>query len=151
MAASLEGTAGVVSTEEEKGGKSQLDTYLRLHIVSDSLPHGSPTTPQDFLYSRPPTPSFSPPSGTWLLLAMAHPLCSSSPQIVPLADVTSLRPHEDLWRWGAVPAGEQVWSKNEIEVCPNPRNLVLRLAGVAPAPGLHSLYGPYLCHPEGVM
>lgn len=43
---------------------------------------------------------------------------------------------------GRVGGGGAGWSKNRIEVCPNPRNLILRLAGVAsfptPAPGVHT-------------
>lgn len=64
---------------------------------------------------------------------MAHPLCSSSRKLSAPADVTSLRLREDMWGWGALQPGEQVRNKYEVEVCPNPRNLVLRLAGVVRA------------------
>lgn len=61
------------------------------------------------------------------------------------------------WGWGAMQLGDPVWSKSEIQVCPNPANLVLWLAEVrllppcsGPAcPGACSLTTPNLCRPWG--
>lgn len=93
-AISLEGTAGVVSTEEKKG-QSQLDTYLRPHTFSDCLI--APQQPHRTLLETP-----EPACTSHLCPGLAPPTLFFLPQTVPPADVTSLRPREDLWGWGAV-------------------------------------------------
>lgn len=67
-------------------------------------------------------------TSSWDLAPQNHgpPTLFFLPQTIPAAAVACLRPHEDSWGWGALQPGEQAWSKNEVKVCPDPRNLVLR-------------------------
>ena len=73
-AASLEGTAGVISTEEEKGRKSHRDAHLHRPIFSE-LPNNPTGHPEPALQTSvwdPAPPGHGPPT-----LFLAPPNCST--------------------------------------------------------------------------